>query len=51
MIKRLITLVKHWREAKTAFSTLSYLYSDGNISLDVLGYIPTATYRWMYWEA
>lgn len=37
MIKRLITLVKHWREAKTAFSTLSYLYSDGNTSLDALG--------------
>ena len=37
MIKRLITLVKHWREAKTAFSTLSYLYSDGNMSLDALG--------------
>ena len=37
MIKRLITLLRHWREAKTAFSTLSYLYSDGNTSLDALG--------------
>lgn len=37
MIKRLITLVKHWREAKTAFSTLSYLYSNSNTSLDALG--------------
>ena len=37
MIKRLITLLKHWREAKTAFSTLSYLYSDSEISLDALG--------------
>ena len=37
MIKRLLTLLRHWREAKTAFSTLSYLYSDGNTSLDVLG--------------
>lgn len=37
MIKRLITLIKHWREAKTAFSTLSYLYSNGNTSLEALG--------------
>ena len=37
MIKRLITLIKHWCEAKTAFSTLSYLYSGTNTSLDVLG--------------
>lgn len=37
MIKRLITLLRHWREAKTAFSTLSYLYSDSNTSLDALG--------------
>ena len=37
MIKLLITLLRHWREAKTAFSTLSYLYADGNTSLDALG--------------
>ena len=37
MITRLITLLRHWREAKTAFSTLSYLYADGNTSLDALG--------------
>ena len=37
MIKRLITLLRHWREAKSAFSTLSYLYSDRNTSLDALG--------------
>ena len=37
MIKRLITLLRHWREAKTAFSTLSYLYADSNTSLDALG--------------
>lgn len=35
--KRVWTLLKHWREAKTAFSTLSYLYEDGNASLDALG--------------
>jgi predicted O-methyltransferase YrrM len=35
--KRAWTLLKHWREAKTAFSTLSYLYEDGNASLDALG--------------
>lgn len=37
MIKRLWTLLRHWREAKTAFSTLSYLYSGHSNALDVLG--------------
>lgn len=37
MIKRLITLLRHWREAKTAFSTLSYLYAGSDTSLDALG--------------
>ena len=37
MIKRLITLLRHWREAKAAFSTLSYLYADNNTSLNALG--------------
>ena len=37
MIKRLITLLRHWREAKAAFTTLSYLYADNNTSLDALG--------------
>ncbi len=36
-MKRLLTLIKHWREAKAAFSTLSTLYSDGNVCLDALG--------------
>lgn len=35
MIKRLITLLQHWQKAKVAFSTLSYMYSDG--PMDVLG--------------
>ncbi len=37
MLKRILTLIRHWREAKSAFSTLSYLYADGNASLDALG--------------
>ena len=37
MIGRLVTLVKHWREAKTALSTLSYLYGDSVVSMDALG--------------
>ena len=37
MIGRLLTLVKHWREAKTALSTLSYLYGDSVVSMDALG--------------
>lgn len=37
MIRRLLTLVKHWREAKTAFSTLALLYDDKTGSMDALG--------------
>ena len=37
MIGRLVTLVKHWREAKTALSTLSYLYGNSVVSMDALG--------------
>lgn len=37
MIKRIITLIKHWREAKSAFSTLSYLYGGESAALDVVG--------------
>ena len=37
MLRRIWTLMKHWREAKTAFSTLSYLYEEGNGTLDALG--------------
>ena len=37
MIGRLVTLVKHWREAKTVLSTLSYLYGDSAVSMDALG--------------
>lgn len=37
MIKRTITLIKHWREAKSAFSTLSYLYGGESAALDVVG--------------
>jgi len=37
MIKRVMTLLKHWREAKSAFSTLSFLYSGENDALDALG--------------
>lgn len=37
MIRRIITLLKHWREAKAAFSTLSYLYDEKNSALDALG--------------
>lgn len=37
MIKRIITLIRHWREAKSAFSTLSYLYGGESAALDVVG--------------
>lgn len=36
MFKRIVTLIKHWREAKSAFSTLSYLYGEGG-AMDVVG--------------
>jgi precorrin-6B methylase 2 len=37
MIERILTIIKHWRSAKTALSTLSYLYSGKSDALDVLG--------------
>lgn len=37
MLKRIWTLVKHWREVKSGFSTLSYLYSGKSDALDALG--------------
>lgn len=37
MIRRLMTLLWHWREAKSAFSTLGYLYSGTAHDLDALG--------------
>ena len=37
MLKRVVTLLKHWREAKSAFSTLSLLYGDKSGSMDALG--------------
>lgn len=37
MIKKIITLLKHWREAKSAFSTLSYLYGGESGAMDALG--------------
>lgn len=37
MIRRIWTLLKHWREAKSAFSTLSYLYDGRSRELDALG--------------
>lgn len=36
MFKRIITLLRHWREAKTALSTLSFLYGSKD-DLDALG--------------
>ena len=36
-MKRILTLMKHWREAKTALSTLSYLHSGNDNALDALG--------------
>lgn len=36
MFGRIVTLLKHWREAKTALSTLSFLYG-GKDDLDALG--------------
>lgn len=37
MFKKLLTLIKHWREAKSAFSTLASLYCDTAGSMDALG--------------
>lgn len=37
MVKRILTLLRHWREAKSAFSTLSYLYGGESAALDQLG--------------
>ena len=37
MINRILTIIKHWREAKTALSTLSFLYDSKSVALDVLG--------------
>lgn len=37
MLKRVVTLLKHWREAKSAFSTLALLYGDKSGSKDALG--------------
>ena len=37
MIRRIWTLLKHWREAKSAFSTLSHLYDGRSRELDALG--------------
>ena len=37
MIRRIWTLLKHWREAKSAFSTLSHLYDGRSSELDALG--------------
>lgn len=55
MIKSLSAIIKHWREAKAAFSTLSYLYSDDDGSLDALGGLTEeemqAVCRWATEEA
>jgi len=37
MFRRFIMLIKHWRAAKSAFSTLSYLYSGDSNAMDALG--------------
>ena len=37
MLKRILTLTRHCREAKTALSTLSYLHSGSDNALDALG--------------
>lgn len=37
MLKRIFSLMRHWREAKSALSTLSYLYSGDSNAMDALG--------------
>jgi len=37
MVKRAMALLRHWREAKSAFSTLGFLYSGDSNALDALG--------------
>jgi len=37
MFRQIITLLKHWGEAKSAFSTLASLYGDKSGSMDALG--------------
>ena len=36
-IGRIITLLRHWRESKTALSTLSLIYGDAQGAMDALG--------------
>ena len=37
MVRRILNLLRHWRETKTALSTLSFLYDSHSDALDVLG--------------
>lgn len=37
MLGRIGSLLRHWREAKTALSTLSYLYGGSGCDMDALG--------------
>lgn len=37
MVRRILNLLRHWRETKTALSTLSFLYDSNSDALDVLG--------------
>ena len=37
MLRKLFVLMSHWREAKSAFSTLSGLYDPKNTALEALG--------------
>ena len=46
MLSRISTLFKHAKEAKTALSTLSYLYSGDSNALDALGGLTDAA--WAY---
>lgn len=49
-MKRILTLLKYWREAKSAFSTLALLYGDNAGSMDALGGLTdeemNAVYAW-----
>ena len=37
MVRQILNLLRHWRETKTALSTLSFLYDSHSDALDVLG--------------
>ena len=51
MFRRIVTLLGHWREAKSAFSTLASLYGDKTGSMDALGGLSDEEMKAVCWWA